>query len=170
MDNQFTQQIANIALRAVAIEWKRQGHNLTGKAIQELETRIIEADGGVIIQGYMIDYMAELNEGTKAKDIPKRGTGEYKQLIVKLTDYARKRGMSGKRTFEQVAHAIVSTWYKEDKPTKASARFSSTGKRTGFIEQALTGVEPEIAKLIERAIEETITTIIESYFKTQLNR
>jgi len=175
MDNQLIstaliQQIATLALQAVAIQWKAQGHNLTGNAIQQLETRIVEAGGGLIIQGYMVDYMAELNEGTKAKDIPKRGTGEYKQLISKLSDYARKRGMQGKRTYEQIAHAIVSTWYKEDKPTKASARFSSTGKRTGFIEAALEGVEPELAQLIERGVEESINFVLESYFKTQINR
>lgn len=170
LDAATVQQIANLAIQAVAIQWKAQGHNLTGNAIQQLETRIVEANGGTLIQGYMVDYMAELNEGTKAKDIPKRGTGEYKQLISKLSDYARKRGMQGRRTYEQVAHAIVSTWYKEGRPSKASARFSSTGKRTGFIEAALDGVEPELAQLIERGVEESINFVFESYFKTQINR
>ena len=170
LDTTLVQQIANLALQAVAIEWKAQGHNLTGNAIQQLETRIVEANGGTLIQGYIVDYMAELNEGTKAKDIPKRGTAEYDRLIVKLSDYARKRGMTGRRTYEQIAKAIVSTWYKEGKPSKASARFSSTGKRTGFIEAALDGIEPKLAALIEQGIEETINFVIESFFKTQIGR
>ena len=170
LETSLAQQIANLALQAVAIQWKAQGHNLTGNAIQQLETRIVEAGGGVIIQGYMVDYMAELNEGTKAKDIPRRGTSEYDRLIVKLSDYARKRGMQGKRTYEQIAQAIVSTWYREGRPSKASARFSSTGKRTGFIEAALDGIEPELARLIERGVEETIIFVLESYFKTQIGR
>ena len=170
LETALVQQIANLALQAVAIEWKAQGHNLTGNAIQQLETRIVEAGGGVLIQGYMVDYMAELNEGTKAKDIPKRGTAEYDRLISKLSDYARKRGMSGRRTYEQIAQAIVSRWYREGKPTKASVRFSSTGKRTGFIEAALDGIEPKLAALIEQGIEETINFVIESFFKTQIGR
>lgn len=171
LETALIQQIANLALQAVAIEWKAQGHNLTGNAIQQLETRIVTASStAIIIQGYMVDYMAELNEGTKAKDIPKRGTAEYDRLIVKLSDYARKRGMTGRRTYEQIAQAIVSRWYKEDKPTKASARFSSTGKRTGFIEAALDGIEPKLAALIEQGIEETINFVIESFFKTQIGR
>jgi hypothetical protein len=170
LETTLIQHIANLALQAVAIQWKAQGHNLTGNAIQQLETRIVEAGGGVVIQGYIVDYMAELNEGTKAKDIPKRGTSEYDRLIVKLSDYARKRGMQGKRTYEQIAQAIVSRWYKEGKPTKASARFSSTGKRTGFIEAALDGVEPELAQLIERGVEESINFVLESFFKSQIGR
>jgi hypothetical protein len=58
----------------------------------------------------------------------------------------------------------------EGKPTKASGRFSSTAKRTGFIEAALEGVEPELARLIERGVEESITFVLESYFKTQIGR
>jgi hypothetical protein len=170
LDNALIQQIANLAIQSVAIQWKAQGHNLTGNAVRELETRILEGNGAIIIQGYMVDYMAELNQGTKAKDIPKRGTSEYDRLIVKLSDYARKRGMTGRRTYEQIARAIVSTWYKEDKPTRASARFSSTGKRTGFIEIALDGIEPKLAQLIEQGVEESINFVLESYFKTQLGR
>lgn len=169
LETTLIQQIANLALQAVAIQWKAQGHNLTGNAIQQLETRIV-AGADIVIQGYVVDYMAELNEGTKAKDIPKRGTGEYKQLISKLSDYARKRGMQGRRTYEQIAQAIVNRWYKEGRPTKASARFSSTGKRTGFIEAALEGVEPELAQLIERGVEESINFVLESFFKTQIGR
>jgi hypothetical protein len=169
LETTLVQQIANLALQAVAIQWKAQGHNLTGNAIQQLETRIV-AGADIVIQGYVVDYMAELNEGTKAKDIPKRGTSEYDRLIVKLSDYARKRGMQGKRTYEQIAEAIVSTWYKEGKPSKASARFSSTGKRTGFIEAALDGVEPELAQLIERGVEESINFVLESFFRTKIGR
>ena len=170
LETALIEKIANLALQAVAIEWKNQGHNLTGNAIQQLETRIVQAGNNTIILGYMVDYMAELNEGTKAKDIPRPGTAEYDRLIVKLSDYARKRGMQGKRTYEQIAQAIVSTWYRGGRPTKASARFSSTGKRTGFIEAALDGVEPELAQLIERGVEESINFVLESFFKSQIGR
>jgi hypothetical protein len=170
LETALLKQIANLSINAVAIEWKNQGHNLTGNAIQQLETRIVEQGNSTIIQGYMIDYMAELNEGTKAKDIPRPGTAEYDRLIVKLSDYARKRGMTGRRTYEQIAKAIVSVWYRENKPTKASSRFSKSGKRTGFIEIALDDIEPKLATLIEQGVEESINFVLESFFRTQLGR
>ena len=169
---EFTQQIANIALRAVAIEWKRQGHNLTGNAIQELETKVIRTADGELILGYVTDYMATINTGVTAAKIPySPGSGaKNSKYIEGLIQYAKRRMGASDKEAKSIAFAIASKHKREGMPSKNSARFSSTGKRTGFIEQALTDVEPEIAKLIERAIEETITTIIESYFKTQLNR
>jgi len=50
LDTSLIQQIANLALQAVAIQWKAQGHNLTGNAIQQLETRIVEAGNIVILR------------------------------------------------------------------------------------------------------------------------
>ena len=164
------EKIASLAIQAVAIEWKAQGHNLTGKAIAELETRIVERGNDTIIEGYVTDYMAELNEGVPASKIPRPGTAAYDKLIVDLAGYARKRGLTGRRSYEQIARSIASAYLRDGKPTKASRRFSKTGKRTGFIEQALTDIEPELAQLIERGVEESINFVIESYFKTQLGR
>jgi len=64
------QQIARLALEAVAIAWRAQGHELTGKAVRELETRIIETANGTEIQGWVLDYMASLNTGLPASRHP----------------------------------------------------------------------------------------------------
>lgn len=170
LERVLLEKIGQLAIQAVAIVWKAQGHNLTGKAIQELETRIVERGNDVIIQGYVIDYMAELNEGVPANKIPRRGTAEFDKLVVELTDYARKRRMTGRRTYEQIARAIASRHLREGKPTRASARFSKTGKRTGFIETALDDIEPQLAQLIEQGVEESVNFTIESFFKSQLGR
>jgi hypothetical protein len=55
-------------------------------------------------------------------------------------------------------------------PTKASAKYSSTGKRTGFIEQALDKSSPKFIELIENAITFSVEATIESYYKSILNR
>jgi pyruvate/2-oxoglutarate dehydrogenase complex dihydrolipoamide dehydrogenase (E3) component len=171
MDNAIIQQIANLALQAVAIEWKNQGHNLTGNAIQQLETRII-AGGDIIIQGYVVDYMANLNAGVTAANIPySPGSGaRSSKYIAGLIEYAKRRMLVGDREAKAIAFAIASRHKREGMPTKASSRFSKSGKRTGFIEIALDEIEPKLAALIEQGVEESINFVLESYFKTQLSR
>ena len=170
VSKELLEKIANLAIQAVAIEWRAQGHELTGNAVQQLETRIIERGNDTIIEGYVVDYMAELNEGVPASKIPRPGTAAYDKLIVDLARYARQRGLTGRQSYEQIARNIARRYLREGKPTRASARFSKTGKRTGFIEQALNDIEPELAKLIEQRVEESINFVIESFFKTQLGR
>lgn len=172
LETALVQQIANLALQAVAIQWKAQGHNLTGNAIQQLETRIVETGNDIIIQGYVVDYMANINAGVMAANIPySPGSGaKTSKYIAGLIDYVKRRMGKSDREARSIAFAIASRHKREGMPTKASARFSSTGKRTGFIEAALDGVEPELAQLIERGVEESINFVFESYFKTQINR
>jgi hypothetical protein len=172
VSKELLEKIANLAIQAVAIEWKAQGHNLTGKAIAELETKIVERGNDVVIQGYVLDYMATINTGVTASRIPySRGSGaRSSQYIQGLTNYVKRRMGKSDKEAKSIAFAIASKHKKEGMPTKSSRRFSKTGKRTGFIEQALTDIEPELAQLIERSVEESINFVIESYFKTQLNR
>jgi len=162
------QQIARLALEAVAIAWRAQGHELTGKAVRELETRIIETANGTEIQGWVLDYMASLNTGVPASRIPySPGSGARSSGLI---DYVKRRMGKTDREAKSIAFAIASRHKKEGMPSKASVRFSSTGKRTGFIEAALDGIEPKLAALIEQGIEETINFVIESFFKTQIGR
>lgn len=172
LDRQLLEQIASLALQAVAIEWKAQGHNLTGKAIREMETRIVEKGNITVIEGYVIDYMATINAGVTASRIPyTRGSGARSSQYIKgLTDYVKRRMGKSDKEAQRIAFAIASRHKKEGMPTKASRRFSKTGKRTGFIEQALEDVEPQLLELIERGIEEGIIFVIDSFFKSQLGR
>lgn len=172
LDKQILEQIASLALQAVAIEWKAQGHNLTGKAIRELETRIIEKANSTIIEGYVIDYMATTNQGVPASRIPYNpGSGaRSSKYIDGLIDYVKRRMGKSEREAQRIAFAIASKHKREGMPTKASRRFSKTGKRTGFIEQALDDIEPQLAQLIEQGIEESIIFVIDSFFQSQLGR
>jgi pyruvate/2-oxoglutarate dehydrogenase complex dihydrolipoamide dehydrogenase (E3) component len=171
LETAIVEKIANLALQAVAIEWKNQGHNLTGNAIQQLETRII-AGGDIIIQGYVVDYMANLNAGVTAANIPySPGSGaRSSKYIAGLIEYAKRRMLVGDREAKAIAFAIASRHKREGLPTKASSRFSKSGKRTGFIEIALDDIEPKLAALIEQGVEESINFVLESFFKTQINR
>lgn len=161
-------KIAELAREVVAIAWKAQGHSLTGNAITQMETRIMQTTKGYDIDGYVLDYMAYNNQGIPASQIPySPGSGKrYSKYIAELIDYAKRRMGASQRDAQRIAFAIASKHKREGMPTKASARFSSTGRRTGFIEEALDGKEAQFAALIEEAVE----VIIFEFFQSVLKR
>ena len=166
MIQELYDRIAELARIAVIQQWRAQGHELTGKAAREVEMVVATSAKGAKIDGYILDYMAELNEGTPANKIV-----YSKQQLRDLTRYVKMRGIAGSdRDASRIAWFIFSRHLKEGRPTKASARFSQTGKRTGFIDDALAEVEPKIAAILETAIPAAIETEIENFVKSRLNR
>lgn len=164
--------IAQMAIDAVANEWKAQGHNLTGAAIKNMETVIRMETDKIIIDGFVPDYMAINNEGVTAARIPYYpGSGnKTSKYISGLIDYVKKRMGKSDKEAKGIAFAIASKHKKEGMPTIKSQKHSKTGKRTGFIEQALDKKEAEMAELINRAITYSIETTIETFYKSILNR
>lgn len=164
--------IGRIAVEGIALEWRKQGHELSGDAVRNMSTVNVPFTNGVRIEGYVPDYMAYLNAGIPANRIPYTpNSGKpYSKYIEGLKEYAKKRmGKSDKEALG-VAFAIASKHKREGMPTRSSARFSQTGKRTGFIETALEAKSPEIEQEIRDSIEEEVRLVITSYFKSVLNR
>jgi hypothetical protein len=164
--------IAQMAIDAVANEWKAQGHNLTGSAIKNMETVIRFQTNELIIEGFVPDYMAINNSGVKANRIPYTPNSGNKtsKYISGLIDYVKRRMGKSDKEAKGIAFAIASKHKREGMPTKGSVRFSTTGKRTGFIEQALDKNSPKFIELIENAITFSVEATIESYYKSILNR
>lgn len=172
MDGVIIQKIADLAKDAVIIAWRAQGHELTGKAAQELETRIVETTNGVTIDGFVVDYMVPNNTGVIPSRIPYSpgsGAGSSK-YIDGLINYVKLRMGKSDKEAKSIAFAIASKHKREGMPTKASARFSSTGKRTGFIDEALDGKEAEFAVLIELAVEEAVNVTVMNFYQSILQR
>ena len=164
--------IAQMAIEAVANEWKAQGHNLTGAAIKNMETVIKMETDKIIIDGFVPDYMAINNSGVTAPRIPYYpGSGnKTSKYISGLIEYVKKRMGKSDKEAKGIAFAIASKHKKEGMPTIKSQKHSKTGKRTGLIEQALDNKEAEMAELINRAITYSIETTIETFYKSILNR
>lgn len=164
--------IAQMAIDAVANEWKAQGHELTGSAVKQMETVIRFQTNELIIEGFVPDYMAINNSGVTAARIPYYpGSGnKTSKYISGLIEYAKKRMGKSDKEAKSVAFAIASKHKKEGMPTIKSQKHSKTGKRTGFIEQALDKKEAEMAELINSAITYSIETTVETFYKSILNR
>lgn len=170
IDPALLEPIAQAARSAVIAEWRAQGHELTGRAAQEVETVITQKTGAVNIDGYILDYMGTISTGVPAERIPyTRGSGaRTSQYIAGLTRYASLRMGASQQEAERIAFAIASVHKREGLPSERSKRFSSTGRRTGFIATALDKEEPVLAALIEDAIEVVISGTIENFFRSQI--
>ena len=174
LDNlqKLADDIGDLAMTVVANEWKAQGHNLTGSAIKQMETMVNFQINTLIIEGLIPDYMAYNNSGVKAERIPYYpGSGRKESEYIKgLMRYAKQRFGASDKESKSIAFAIASKHKKEGMPTKASVKYSSTGKRTGFIETALDKNSQKFIELIENAIKFSVEVTIESYYKSILNR
>jgi hypothetical protein len=165
-------EISVLAISVVANEWRAQGHELTGSAVKQMETMVRMEINTLIIEGFVPNYMAINNQGVTAARIPYtpnsgRPPSKY---ISGLIDYVKRRMGKSDKEAKSIAFAIASKHKKEGMPTKTSARFSKTGKRTGFIEQALDKNSQKFVELIENAITFSVEATIESYYKSILNR
>jgi hypothetical protein len=164
--------ISALAIEVIAMEWRAQGHELSGSAVKQMETFVKFEINTLVIEGLVPDYMAINNSGVTAARIPYtpnsgRPPSKY---ISGLIDYVKRRMGKSDKEAKGIAFAIASKHKKEGMPTKGSVRFSTTGKRTGFIEQALDKNSPKFIELIENAITFSVEATIESYYKSILNR
>jgi hypothetical protein len=165
-------EISVLAISVVANEWRLQGHELSGSAVKQMETMVRMEINTLVIEGFVPDYMAINNSGVTAARIPYtpnsgRPPSKY---ISGLIDYVKRRMGKSDKEAKGIAFAIASKHKKEGMPTKGSVRFSTTGKRTGFIEQALDKNSPKFIELIEVSVAATVEVLVESYYKSILNR
>ena len=160
-------EISVLAISVVANEWRLQGHELTGSAVKQMETFVRMEINTLIIEGFVPDYMAINNSGVTAARIPYtpnsgRPPSKY---ISGLIDYVKRRMGKSEKESKGIAFAIASKHKKEGMPTKTSAKYSKTGKRTGFIEQALDKNSQKFIELIEVSVAATVEVLVESYYK-----
>jgi hypothetical protein len=173
MLEKLADEISVLAISVVANEWRLQGHELTGSAVKQMETMVRMEINTLIIEGFVPDYMAINNEGVKSDRIPYYpGSGRKESKYIDgLMKYVQQRMGKSEKESKGIAFAIASKHKKEGMPTKNSViKHSKTGKRTGFIEQALDKNSAKFIELIENAVTFSVETTIESYYKSILNR
>jgi len=170
IDAQVLQQVIEGAKLAVVIEWRRQGHELTGKAARSIEEQVRHTATGTRIDFLIQDYMSNINQGIPSARIPfSPGSGAASSKYIQgLTRYAKMRFGANRKEAEKIAFAIARTHLRQGMPSAKSKRFSKTGRRTGFIEQGLNEKEDELGRLIENAVEQSFNLLIESFFKSQI--
>ena len=160
-------RIARILRKALAKEIVAQGHDLSGKLKQDIVQEIKRDGSGFTLDIFMKEYAPFVDKGVKASRIPyRRGSGaKSSKYISGLIDFVRKRGLAtGDKEVKNIAFAIANKHKREGMPTRSSKRFSRTGKRLEFVQEALDSVVDQITEIFADAMLKDTELIIESSF------
>lgn len=147
------EQLKVILKNAFLKEWKAQGHFESGKVIEEIDYEIKQEVERIEIVGKMYPYGVYIDRGVKANRIPFNpgsGAGRSKYIEGLINFVQRRMSISDLAEAKSVAFAIAHTQKKEGMPTRASHRFTDTGRRVGFISDALDKSRGEIGVFIRQ--------------------
>ncbi len=149
--------IGQEVINLIADEWEKQGHNMTGAFVAAMTSEAIEEGDTLTINIYdntQRSYGVILDDGVTADRIPfYPGSGrETSKYIAGLESYVQRRmGLSDKDALS-IAFAIAYKHKEEGMPTQASSKFSQTGKRTGFVNDATQQIDEIVRKYVNDAI------------------
>jgi len=150
-------------------EWDAQGHSMTDKVVNDMHYVIQYISEYIFISGYMYEYGGYIETGTPAENIPfSPGSGNKRSMYIEgLIKYVEKRmGLFDKQA-KKVAFAIAHTQKREGMPTRGSFKYSSNGKRTGWIDDSLAKASPDISEIIRKTWKEIIqadfTNLVRNY-------
>lgn len=147
--------------------WTDQGHNMTGSIVETADFVIEQTINKLSFLLYMFPYGGYMETGVSASSIPfsgtgkKGGTSKYIQALIK---YAKKRMNLPDKEAKGVAFAIAHKQKMEGMPTSASKNYSSTGSRTGWIEETMNRNRANI----ELAMFNYVDTIINIQFNNMV--
>lgn len=155
------------SIRKFQAEIDTQGHNLTGKLKGSFETRLTSTKNSIQSDITVEGYGRFVDQGVKANRIPysgRSGRGGKSKYIEGLKDYFMRRGRGASEAL-RAAFATAAKHRQEGMPTRASARFSANGRRTGFIENEIPGIETDIVQTVEKTVAFELQTAIIAKFR-----
>lgn len=150
-------------------EFIAQGHNLSGALVESIESKVEATAGGFAVRFYANDYGVIVNTGVSAERIPyspggarRGGQSKYIQALIR---YAQRRmNLRGKEA-TSAAFAIARKHAKEGMPTRDSSRYSTNGRRTGWVDAVLAANEAEAVQIIEVWAAAQIEILITNFAK-----
>jgi hypothetical protein len=150
--------IARKVIDLIADEWIKQGHDLTGAFREKMGYEVERTMDTIRINIYdntANSYGAILNKGVTADRIPfSPGSGaKTSKYIQGLVRYAKLRMGVDDKAALSIAFAIAYKHKAEGMPTAASSRFSQTGKRTQFVEDATKEIDEVVRELMTETVE-----------------
>lgn len=134
-------------------ELKAQGHNNTGKLINNIDLFIYTKKSDIAGAIMMLDYARYMETGVSAEKIPyQRGSGKKtSKYINALIKYFRTKGLSEKES-KRASFATARNHKKGGMPTRASFKHSKNGRRKGFVSFTLKANEEKVHKLITKGL------------------
>lgn len=124
---------------ALLESWIAQGHYETGAVVDSIEYTIERTFDRTSFIAYMAQYGVVHETGVAAADIPfTPGSGARRSAYIEgLIAWVQRRiAVADLREAKSVAFAIAHTQIVEGMPTRTALTYSTTLKRTGWIEAA----------------------------------
>ncbi len=131
-----------------------QGHHDTGALDSSFEGREFLETDVLVLEGYAIAYIEELEERQEPSEISMSGQ-DFRNLVAWVERKISRDGAV------EIAAAIVNQWETQGKPTEGSKAFSQTGERTGAIKKILEEQEEEFFKELDAAIDQVFEPIFD---------
>lgn len=159
----------DVAIKAVQDEITAQGHVLSGQLRDNITKRTYAEAEKVISEALMVDYYDSVNFGVPASRIPYGGgSGGTSRYIQGLIGFFQARGKDLKEA-KRAAFATANRHKMEGMPTRASFRFSSNGRRTGFIAAGTGAALNDMVAMMEQELPERFTEALIAELKTFKN-
>lgn len=137
--------------RAIRQESQAQGHTLTGTMEASLTAEHTTIMGEEILEGQAVNYTSLVNDGFPAS------SASMKQFPF-VVKYFELRGLQEEEA-KRAAAATIRVWMKEGMSTKASARFSKTGKRQQMIENAFENANDELKSYMNASLDKAVNVL-----------
>lgn len=136
----------------LAKELAEQGHRNTGALERSLSYEVKRESDKVVGLMTANMYAIFLEFGVPASRIPYTpGSGAKRSKYIQgLITYFTTKGLNPNEA-KSAAFATARAHKREGMPTRASSRFSSSGRRTGFIRHTLSGQLPTLVDELKRA-------------------
>lgn len=155
---EFLKTIGEKVNKLLIEEWELQGHKMNeSKFERELEAEVYSEGNTKGVRGLGVGYARFVNQGVSKSQI------KYpyaKARIEGLTKYVLNRMGIGGAQGVSIAFAIANKHKKEGMPTDSSKKYSKTGKRTEFIEEAFKKGEKEIDEIVEGELSNYVVSIL----------
>lgn len=155
--SRFLDAMDEAVIETLAESFRKEGHHMTGKLIDDIHSEVDLIQGGFIINYIAKKYAAYLNFGVKASRIPySEGSGASHSLYIEgLIKYVRLRmGIGDPRMQKSIAFAIARTQKRKGMPIRTE------GKGTQWIDKTKEGVERRLTPLFSDLAEEYIAKTI----------
>jgi hypothetical protein len=163
--NAQIEPIKVILKEALLNEWKAQGHYINGKIVEEMDFLIERDLGRTAIIGKMYAYGVYQDAGVQAANIPfSPGSGAKRSRYIDgLVRFVQQRmAVSTLKEAKSIAFAIAHTQKREGMPTGGSFQYSSTGKRTEWVSDAILKAQPKLGAYIRQFYTQYMRTEFES--------
>ncbi|MCK4815658.1 hypothetical protein KA005_07810 [bacterium] len=138
---------------------------MNGKIVKEADFVVKETLSSWDMSIFMFPYGAIMETGTPSNKIPfskPTGRGGTSKYIQALIGYAKKRMSLPDQQAKQVAFAIAMKQKQEGMPTRDSFEYSSTGKRTRWIQETMIRNRGKIQEILFRYMDVVISTTFEN--------